>query len=63
MEEHRIEQNAMLGEGKRMREVRTCAKCGGPYLLPLEYENANPDIRDLCIDCIEEYVMGGDEDV
>lgn len=32
-------------------ESRKCA-CGRTYTLPLPYDAANPEIRDLCPDCL-----------
>lgn len=31
---------------------RDCVDCGKPYDLPIPYEQANPAIRDRCVECI-----------
>jgi hypothetical protein len=31
---------------------RICRICGNDYFLPVGYQEANPEIRDLCLDCI-----------
>ena len=35
-----------------MPELRDCEDCGGSYTLPIPYEQANPQIRDKCVECI-----------
>lgn len=35
-------------------EDRICG-CGDHYRLPISYEKANPKIRDLCLECVDEY--------
>jgi len=35
-----------------MPESRDCEDCGKPYALPIPYEQANPVIRDKCVECI-----------
>ena len=35
-----------------MPELRDCEDCGEPYTLPIPYEQANPQIRDKCVECI-----------
>lgn len=34
-------------------EHRICEDCGKPYTLPIPYDQANPQIRDKCLDCIK----------
>ena len=34
-------------------EHRVCEDCRKPYTLPIPYEQANPQIRDKCLDCIK----------
>ena len=33
-------------------EQRYCGECGEWYILPIPYEKANQQIRDLCPECI-----------
>ncbi len=51
------QQSVLIGTRPDGMEDRYCGSCGEPYLLPLPYDNCNPEIRDLCIDClhIEQY--------
>lgn len=44
-----------------MTGMRTCATCGKEYPLLIPYEKANPKIRDLCVDCIEEMIIQAEE--
>lgn len=32
--------------------TRLCVQCGSPYVISTPYELCNPDVRDLCDDCI-----------
>lgn len=36
-------------------EVRTCKECGNPYTIQ-NYEKSHPQIRDLCIPCLEKEI-------
>ena len=42
-------------------EYRTCADCGKPYLLPLDYTKANPAIRDKCPVCVSQMQRAREE--
>lgn len=34
------------------RSTRLCVQCNAPYTISIPYELCNPDVRDLCDDCI-----------
>jgi hypothetical protein len=43
-----------------MTEWRKCEDCGKQYELPLPYAQANPLIRNKCVDCISIYQREND---
>jgi hypothetical protein len=40
---------------------RVCKDCGERYVLPIPYAEANPQIRDRCVDCIATYQLENEE--
>ncbi len=40
---------------------KVCRDCGEPYVLPIPYADANPLIRDRCVDCIAIYQQENEE--
>lgn len=36
-------------------EWRLCSDCHEPFMVPVPYEDQNPDIRDKCVECISKY--------
>ena len=38
------------------RKMMKCKKCGAHFILETPYEKCNPDLRDLCVDCIFEFI-------
>ena len=50
-----LNQDNFIRPQKIYKKDMKCVKCGEPFTLTTPYEKCNPDIRDLCIDCIWEY--------